>query len=62
MIWPILVSPLGRHVEIHVGSEQFLAAPAINRIGMKYLARLVLEENAVARKIFKAGIDLTEVV
>ena len=36
-VWPILVSPLRRHVEKLISSWKLFVATAVRRIGVKYL-------------------------
>src|SRR5438045_9424009 len=52
-IWPILIAPVRHDVENPVNSEELFSAAAESRIGMEDLARLVLEEDAVAGEIFQ---------
>src|SRR5438876_11975434 len=52
-IWSILIAPLRHYVENPVNPEELFSAAAESGIGMKDLARLVLEEDAVAREIFQ---------
>src|SRR5215218_1274390 len=57
-----LVAALGRHVENAVGAEKRFTAAAEAREGVEDLAVLVLVEDAVAREVRYAGIDLPEIV
>src|SRR5262245_15228288 len=59
---PVLVPSLRRHVEVVVGAEELLAAAPVGGVRVEDLARVVLEEDAVAGEILKTRLDVAEVV